>query len=122
LAHEGVMATRPATAPDAAPTEVGLPSLSFSTTTQPMIAAAVAPSVLMMMRPTDESSVPRRPNVPSAGVEAEPAEPQDRGAEHHERHVVRLVDALLEADALAEHQGEREAAAPALMCTAVPPA
>ena len=36
------MATRPATAPEAAPTAVGLPSLSFSTIAQPRMAAAVA--------------------------------------------------------------------------------
>ena len=43
-----------------------------------------------------------------AGVEAEPAEPQQTGAEQHERRVVRNVRALLEADALAEHERERE--------------
>ena len=42
------------------------------------------------------------------GVEAEPAEPQQAGAEEHERRVVRDVHALLEAEALAEHERERE--------------
>ena len=43
-----------------------------------------------------------------AGVEAEPAEPQQARAEEHERRVVRNVRALLEADALAEHERERQ--------------
>src|SRR5690554_6376343 len=55
LAQAGVIATSPATAPDAAPTEVALPSLSFSTTSQPRIAAAVAPKVLTTIRPTPAS-------------------------------------------------------------------
>ena len=38
-AQAGVMATRPATAPDAAPTPVTCPSFHFSTTNQPRIAA-----------------------------------------------------------------------------------
>ena len=43
-----------------------------------------------------------------AGVEAEPAEPQEAGAEEHERRVVRNLDALLEADALAEDERQGE--------------
>src|SRR6187402_1759238 len=42
------------------------------------------------------------------GVEPEPAEPQHRGADERQRHVVRLVHALLEADAATEHQRQRE--------------
>src|SRR5512143_455975 len=38
----GVIATRPATAPEAAPRTVGLPLCIHSTTIQPMAAAAVA--------------------------------------------------------------------------------
>src|SRR5215470_4508691 len=41
------MATRPATAPDAAPRIVGLPSLNCSTTIQPINAAAVATVVVV---------------------------------------------------------------------------
>ena len=41
-----------------------------------------------------------------ARVEAEPAEPQQAGAEEHERRVVRNVRALLESDALAEDERE----------------
>src|SRR5690606_30954829 len=43
-----------------------------------------------------------------AGVESEPAEPEDRGAEQRQRHVVRLLDALRETDALAEYEREGE--------------
>ena len=43
---QGVMATSPATAPDAAPSVVAWPPLSRSTTSQPSIAAAAALLVL----------------------------------------------------------------------------
>ena len=39
-----------------------------------------------------------------AGVEPEPAEPEDAGADHHQRHGVRRVALLRPALALAEHQ------------------
>ena len=42
----GVIATRPATAPDAAPSAVDFPYRSFSTTIQPSSAVAVAVLVL----------------------------------------------------------------------------
>src|SRR6478752_3266477 len=45
-AQAGVIATSPATAPEAAPTDVGLPSLIFSTTSQESRAAAGAAIVL----------------------------------------------------------------------------
>jgi hypothetical protein len=41
-----------------------------------------------------------------ARVEAEPAEPEQTGAEEDERRVVRNVRALLESDATTEHEGE----------------
>src|SRR3954466_15108757 len=44
--QDGVIATRPATAPDEAPTMVGLPSRIHSTMIQPINAAAVATWVL----------------------------------------------------------------------------
>ena len=43
-----------------------------------------------------------------AGVEAEPAEPQQPGAEHHQGQVVRPHRVLAEADPLAQHQREGE--------------
>ena len=44
--HAGVMATNPATMPDAAPKLVALPSRIFSTISQPIPAAQVATRVL----------------------------------------------------------------------------
>ncbi|MHC2482419.1 hypothetical protein ACVIKP_004210 [Rhizobium leguminosarum] len=44
-----------------------------------------------------------------AGVEAEPADPEQRGADHGQRHRVRSHDFLLIARALAEHDGADEA-------------
>src|SRR5690554_1683779 len=75
LAQAGVMATRPDTAPEAAPTDVALPSLSFSTTSQPSTAAAVAPRVLTMISPTPASpfanSAPAlNPNQPNQRIAA----------------------------------------------------
>src|SRR3954465_1833364 len=45
--EHGVIATSPATAPDAAPSVVALPSLMRSTTSQPSMAAAAAKCVFM---------------------------------------------------------------------------
>ena len=97
----GVMATRPATAPEAAPTLVGLPSRNFSTTIQPPSAAAVATWVFMNAMTGETVGAER-----GTGVEAEPAEPQQTGAEQDQRHVVRTHRVLLEADPLAEHDAQ----------------
>ena len=80
-----------------------MPSLIFSTTSQASSAAAGAAIVL-----TNASDGGVVGGELGAGVEAEPAEPQQAGAEEHERRVVRDGDALLEADALAEDEGQRE--------------
>src|ERR1700712_377010 len=101
--HAGVMATRPATAPEAAPTLVGLPSRKYSTMIQPPSAAAVATWGVHEAKPGQPVGGARR-----TGVEPEPAEPQQTGAEQHPRHVVRTHRVLLEADALAEHDAERK--------------
>ena len=45
---QGVMATRPATAPEAAPSVVACPLFSRSTTSQPSMAAEAARNVFMM--------------------------------------------------------------------------
>ena len=50
----GVIATRPATMPDAAPSEVALPCRSRSMSSQPRIAAKVASVVLAKVRPVSE--------------------------------------------------------------------
>ena len=53
----------------------------------------------------------------AAGVEAEPAEPEQAGAEHDHRQVVRLHRLLAEALAAAETIAATSAATPALMWT-----
>ena len=98
-----MIATRPATAPEAAPTEVGLPSLIFSTTSQREQGRGGSGD---RVDERDRGGVVG--GELGAGVEAEPAEPQQTGAEEHERRVVRDGDALLEADALAEDERQRE--------------
>ena len=57
-----------------------------------------------------------------AGIEAEPADPQQRGADHDEYEVVRRHVLRAEPDALAQHEAGDEAAVPAFRCTTVPPA
>src|SRR5215472_14476732 len=68
-AHAGVIATSPATAPEAIPRVVGLPSRNRSTSSQPPAAAAVAIWVLMNARaavPSAASSEPAlKPNHPN---------------------------------------------------------
>ena len=50
----GVIATRPATMPEAAPSEVALPCSSRSISSQPRMAAMVASVVLAKVRPVSE--------------------------------------------------------------------
>ena len=68
-AQAGVIATRPATAPEEAPTRVGLPFLIHSTMIQPSSAAAVATWVLtnaIAVMPSAVSSEPAlKPNQPN---------------------------------------------------------
>ncbi len=52
--QDGVIATRPATMPDAAPSEVALPCRIRSTSSQPSIAAQVAIVVLRNVTPVSE--------------------------------------------------------------------
>ena len=63
------MATRPATAPDAAPSTVGLPRLSHSASIQLTVAAAVAVLVVtnaMAASPLAASALPAlKPNQPN---------------------------------------------------------
>src|SRR5438067_2049901 len=59
--HAGVIATRPATAPEAAPSVLGLPNLSCSTSSQPSTAAAVATVVLVKATPARSPAVSAEP-------------------------------------------------------------
>src|SRR4051812_40655129 len=113
----GVIATRPATAPDAAPRVVGLPNLSCSTSSQPRIAAAVATVVVVNATPAtwlapraEPALKPYQPNhsrlAPSSTNGTLCGRPGSRGQP------TRLPSTIASA----------RPAAPALMCTAVPPA
>ena len=57
----GVIATSPATAPDAAPSPVDFPYLIFSTSIQPSIAVAVAVLVLTQAKPATLSAASSEP-------------------------------------------------------------
>ena len=80
----GVTATRPTTIAVAAPTAVGLPTVMASRNVHTTSVAAGASIVVENASAGDAVGGQR-----AAGVEAEPAEPQQAGAEQHERHVVR---------------------------------
>ena len=92
------MATRPATAPEAAPSTVGLPRVIHSVNIQPS-AAAAAPVLVATNALTAEAVGLER----AAGVEAEPAEPQQARAHHGHGQVVRLHRLMPVALAPAEH-------------------
>jgi hypothetical protein len=80
----GVIATRPATATDAAPSIDALPLNSASPIDQASTAAAVAEKVLMKASTAGLPAFERR-----AGIEAEPADPEQRRADHRQRQRVR---------------------------------
>src|SRR4051812_44790176 len=74
----GVMQTRPATAPDAAPRRVGLPFRIHSAAIQPRVAAAAAVLVLMKAvaasSPDDTALPALKPNQPTQRSDAPIAE------------------------------------------------
>ena len=115
--HAGVMATRPATAPDAAPTEVGLPSLIFSTTSQANSAAAGATMVLTKARAAVLSAASSEPALnPNQPNHSRPAPRSTNGG------LWGTLIPLAKPTRLPSTSARANAAAPALMCTAVPPA
>ena len=115
--QDGVMATRPATMPDAAPRLVGLPSRNFSTSSQPSIAAEVAKVVVRNVEPA-------RPLEPTAEPALKPNQP------NHSRPAPSITKGRLcgrigdlgQPLRLPSTMHSARPAAPALMCTAVPPA
>ena len=117
VAQAGVMATRPATTPDAAPSEVAWPSRIFSVMSQPSMAVQVAPRVLTQ---TPEARVPAlraepalNPNQPNQRM---PAPIMTR---------VRLcgrIGSLGHPTRLRSRIARARPAIPALMWMAVPPA
>ena len=114
---QGVMATSPATAPDAAPRVVGLPSLMRSTTIQPSMAAEAARKVFMTAwaaMPSARSAEPAlNPNQPNHRM---PVPSTVRGSE------CGCIASRGQPARLPSTRTRARAAAPALMCTTAPPA
>ena len=100
----GVIATRPATAPEAAPSIEALP-LAIHSPSDPG----------QHRRGGGEQRVDEGQRGDAvgfeggAGVEAEPAHPQQRGADHGQGQAVRRHRFLAVADALADHVGADQA-------------
>src|SRR3954452_14905688 len=115
--QDGVIATRPATTPEAAPSEVACPSRIFSVRSQPSEAAPVATIVLTQ---TTEAVL--------LAARAEPALKPNQP--NHSRPApvmtsVRLcgrIGSRPKPRRLPSTRARARPAAPALMCTAVPPA
>ena len=104
LPQAGVIATRPATAPDAAPSIEGLPLNIASPMHQASTAADGGREGVDEGQHRRVARFQRR-----AGVEAEPADPQQRGADHGQRQRVRGERLAAVADALADHVGADQA-------------
>jgi hypothetical protein len=100
-AQAGVIATSPAMAPEAAPRLVGRPSLHDQPAQQ-----RCGGGHLGVGQRQGSLAVGAQGRT---GVEPEPAEPQQPGAQEHDRQVVRPELRLRPAVALAEHQGQRQA-------------
>src|SRR5664279_4310503 len=116
-AHAGVMATRPATAPEAAPTLVGRPSRIFSTISQAHSAAAVATWVFMNAIPARLFAANAEPALnPNQPNHSRPAPNSTNGT------LCGRSGSLRKPIRLPNTRHNANAAAPALMCTAVPPA
>src|SRR5215469_2378573 len=115
--QHGVIATRPATAPDEAPTSVGLPSRSHSTMIQPSSAAAVATWVFTKATAVIPSVVTSEPALkPNQPNHSRPAPGATNGT------LCGLKFSFGQPTRFPGTRASANAAEPALMCTAVPPA
>ena len=92
--QDGVIATRPATTPEAAPNVVGLPSRDLLNRKPAQHAQAAGHQGIQEDRGRQAVGSQR-----GSGVEPEPAEPQQPHAEQHEGQVVRAHRVDLESDA-----------------------
>src|SRR6266498_3925162 len=116
-AQAGVMATRPATAPDAAPTVVGLPSRNCSTSSQPSVAAAVATIVVVKAFAAIASALSEEPELkPNQPNHSRLAPSSTNGT------LCGRIFSVGQPFRLPSTNAAARAAEPALMCTAVPPA
>jgi hypothetical protein len=112
-----VIATRPATAPDEAPTRVGFPFFTHSTRIQPMSAAAVATWVLTNAIAVVLSAVSSEPALkPNQPNHSRPAPSATKGTLCGRK--LSLGQPIRRPSTMAR----ASAAEPALMCTAEPPA
>src|ERR1700754_4738414 len=115
--QDGVIATRPATTPDAAPSEVALPSRMRSVSSQPNMAVAVAMVVVMKVAPA-------MPFEATAEPALKPYQP------NHSRPAPNITNGRLwgrmgevgHPRRLPRMSASTRPAVPELMCTAVPPA
>src|SRR4029077_13037362 len=113
----GVMATNPATAPEAMPSTLGFPLMTHSMNIQASAAAAVAICVTAM-------AMPARPSAATAEPALNPNQPTQR-SEAPITVSTRLCGAmgsLLNPTRLPRASAQASAAIPELMCTTVPPA
>jgi len=100
----GVMATKPATAPEAMPSTLGFPLTVHSMNIQARAAAALAICVTAI-------AIPARPSAATAEPALKPNQPTHRSEE-----------SLLNPTRLPRASAQASAAIPELMCTTVPPA
>ena len=115
--HDGVMATKPATIPEAAPSEVACPSRIRSVSNQPSIAAAVATVVVTNVEPAKPLELVAEPAL-------NPYQP------NHNRPAPSITNGKLcgrigvpgQPLRLPKISASTKPAVPALICTAVPPA
>ena len=123
-----MIATRPATTPEAAPSEVPLPSRIFSTISQPSIAAQVASVVFSQTRPV---SVVNWASMSPSSAETNTIEPTLKPNQpNHSRPAPIMVSVRLcgRMGSLPKplrtpmRSARTRPATPALMCTTVPPA
>ena len=114
--HAGVIATSPVIAPDAAPTPVTWPSLIFSTAIQDRVAAQVATNVVTMTMAAELPAASADPPLKAyQPAHSSPAPRSVSGTLWGLRSCPNIAD-------LPSTMATASAAAPALMCTAVPPA
>src|SRR2546423_13421035 len=116
-AQAGVIATSPATAPDAAPTVVGRPSRNCSTASQPSTPAQVATVVVVNASPAIPSAAPSEPALnPYHPNHSSDAPSSTNGT------LCGFIGSLRQPTRLPSTRASARPADPALMCTAVPPA